>query len=121
MDSILTSIKKLLGISEDYTHFDSDLIMHINSALMVLTQLGIGPSNGLIIKDKTTLWSELISEESNLELVKSYVGLKVKLLFDPPTSSAAMEASNRMISEFEWRLTVAASSINNGEEVIQNG
>ena len=121
MESILTSIKKILGITEEYEHFDADLIMHINSALMVLTQLGIGPSNGLIIKDKTTLWSELISEDSNLELVKSYVGLKVKLLFDPPTSSAAMEASNRMISEFEWRLSVAASTINNGEEVIQNG
>ncbi len=121
MESILTSIKKILGITEEYEHFDADLIMHINSALMVLTQLGIGPSNGLVIKDKTTLWSELISEESNLELVKSYVGLKVKLLFDPPTSSAAMEASNRMINEFEWRLTVAASTINNGEEVIQNG
>ena len=107
MESILTSIKKLLGIAEEYEHFDADIIMHINSALMVLTQLGIGPSNGLIIKDKSTLWKDFISEDSNLELVKSYVCLKVKLLFDPPTSSAVTEAINKMISELEWRLNAA--------------
>lgn len=121
MDSILTSIKKLLGITEECEDFDTDIIMHINSSFMVLTQLGIGPSDGFTIKDKTSVWSEFIPDGSNLESVKSYMYLKVKLLFDPPTSSAAMDASNRMISEFEWRLNVAADSVNNGKEVIQNG
>ena len=109
MDSILTSIKKLLGISEEYEHFDKDLIMHINSVFLILNQLGIGPSEGFIIYDKESIWDDFISD-SNLELVKSYMGLKVKLLFDPPISSAAMESANRMISEFEWRLNVAAEN-----------
>ena len=106
MESILTSVKKLLGIAEDYTHFDSDLIMHINSAFLVLNQLGVGPSEGFRIVDESEIWDDFIGE-SNLELVKSYIFLKVKLLFDPPTSSAAMESANRMINEFEWRLNVA--------------
>ncbi len=121
MDSILTSIKKLLGITEECEDFDTDIIIHINSSFMVLTQLGIGPSDGFTIKDKTSVWSEFMPDCSNLESVKSYMYLKVKLLFDPPTSSAAMDALNRMISEFEWRLNVAADSVSNGEEVIQNG
>ena len=108
MESILTSIKKLLGISEDYTQFDQDLVMHINSALMVLNQLGIGPADGLFIEDSGTYWEDLLEGETNLELVKSYVYLKVKLLFDPPLSSAVIESTNRMISEFEWRLCSAA-------------
>lgn len=106
MDSILTSIKKLLNIAEDYEYFDADIIMHINSALLVLTQLGVGPPNGFIISDKTAIWDDFIGD-ANLEMVKSYIYLKVKLLFDPPTSSAAMDAANRMISEFEWRLNIA--------------
>lgn len=106
MDSILTSIKKLLNIAEDYEYFDADIIMHINSTLLVLTQLGVGPPNGFIISDKTAIWDDFIGD-ANLEMVKSYIYLKVKLLFDPPTSSAAMDAANRMISEFEWRLNVA--------------
>lgn len=106
MDSILISIKKLLNIAEDYEYFDPDIIMHINSALLVLTQLGVGPSNGFTISDKFAIWDDFIGD-ANLEMVKSYIYLKVKLLFDPPTSSAAMDAANRMISEFEWRLNVA--------------
>ena len=108
MESILTSIKKLLGISKDYTHFDQDLIMHINSVLMVLTQLGVGPADGMWIEDDTAYWEDFLEGETNLELVKSYVYLKVKLLFDPPLSSAVIESTNRMISEFEWRLCSAA-------------
>lgn len=106
MDSILTSIKKLLNISEEYEYFDSDIIMHINSTLLVLTQLGVGPPEGFFISDKFAIWDDFIGD-ANLEMVKSYVFLKVKLLFDPPTSSAAMEATNRLISEFEWRLNIA--------------
>lgn len=112
MESILTSIKKLLGITEDYTHFDNDIIMHINSVFMVLTQLGVGPSEGFIIEDDKMYWEDFIEDPMTLQAVKSYMYLKVKLLFDPPTSSAVMESTNRMISEYEWRLNVAAESTN---------
>lgn len=106
MESILTSIKKMLGIGEGYEHFDTDLIMHINSVFSILTQLGVGPSEGFSISNDLTLWSDFIPEGQKLDLVKSYMYLKVKLLFDPPSSSAVMESINRMISEFEWRLNV---------------
>lgn len=107
MDSILTSVKKMLGIDEEYEHFDADIIMHINSVLMILNQIGVGPSDGFSISDKTAKWSDFIPDSRKLESVKSYVYLKVKLLFDPPQSSAVMESMNRMISELEWRLSVA--------------
>lgn len=110
MESILTSIKKLLGIAEEYTHFDADLIMHINSVFSILTQLGVGPSTGFSIEDDSATWDEFIPEGQNIELVKSYMHLKVKLLFDPPLTSAVMESINKMIGEFEWRLNVAAES-----------
>ena len=109
-DSILTSIKKLLGITEAYEHFDQDIIIHINSVFMILNQLGVGPSNGFSITDKTAVWSDFISEGANLESVKSYIYLKVRLLFDPPTTSAVMESMNRMISELEFRLNISAES-----------
>ena len=111
-ESILKSIKKMLGIPEDQERFDSDIIMHINSVLMILTQIGVGPPEGMTIHDDTVTWDEFVSEESNLEAVKSYIGMKVKLLFDPPMSSAVMEATNRMISELEWRLNIGADSSN---------
>ena len=111
MDSILTSIKKLLGITEEYDDFDADVIMHINSVFMILRQLGIGPENGFSISDDSAIWADFISDESMFEAVKSYVHLRVRLLFDPPTSSAVMESINRQISEFEWRLNVAAESL----------
>ena len=110
MDSILTSIKKMLGITADYDAFDNDLIMHINSVIMVLTQIGVGPSDGFTITGKDETWADFIGEDSRLEAVKSYMYLKVRLLFDPPLSSAVMESMNRMISEYEWRLNVAADS-----------
>lgn len=119
MDSILTSVKKQLGIIEEYEHFDADIIMHINSVLMILTQLGVGPESGFFIEDKTSIWDDFIPESTNLEAVKSYVGLKVRLLFDPPANSSIMEAMNRMISELEWRLNVQAES--DREEENQNG
>ena len=109
-ESILTSIKKLLGIPEDYEHYDADIIMHINSVFMILNQLGGGPSNGFSITDKTAVWGNFISDNDNLEAVKSYVYMKVRLLFDPPLSSAVMECMNRMISELEWRLNSEAES-----------
>lgn len=107
MDSILTSIKKLLGITEEYEHFDADIVMHINSAFSVLTQLGVGPEDGFRIEDSSNDWSELLCDDYCLEFVKTYVYLKVKLGFDPPLSSAAIEAINRQISELEWRINVS--------------
>lgn len=111
MESILTSIKKMLGIIEEYEHFDPDLIMHINSVFSVLTQLGVGPSEGFQIQDSNDLWDDFLIDGSKLQLVKSYVYLKVRLLFDPPQSSAAITSINQQISEFEWRLQVAADPV----------
>lgn len=105
MDSILTSVKKLLGIDDSYTHFDVDIIMHINSVFMILNQMGVGPTTTFTISDKYAVWSDFISDTNpKIEMVKSYMYMKVRLLFDPPTSSAVMEAMNRSIAEFEWRL-----------------
>ena len=106
MESTLTSIKKLLGIEDEYTHFDPDIIIGINSALSILTQIGVGPSTGFSISDKTSTWSNFISDLSKLELVKSYIHLKVRLLFDPPASSAVIEVINKQLAEFEWRLNI---------------
>ena len=108
MESILTSIKKLLGIAEEYEHFDNDIIMHINSVFMILTQLGVGPSKGFVITDSSASWDDFLPEGGEkLQAVKTYMYMKVRLMFDPPTSSAVMESMNRMINEFEWRLNVA--------------
>lgn len=110
MESILTSIKKLLGIAEEYTQFDDDIIMHINTVFLNLTQLGVGPKTGYQIKDSTDIWSDFINtdESSRFNAVKSYVYLKTKLLFDPPLSSAVIQSTNSIISELEWRLNAAA-------------
>lgn len=116
MDSILTSIKKLLGISEEYGHFDVDLIMHINSVFSILTQLGVGPSGGFVITGADETWQQFTEDRMELEQVKSYIYMKVRLLFDPPSSSVVMESINRMVSEFEWRLNVAAESAETREE-----
>lgn len=108
MDSILTSIKKLLMLDESYEHFDKDIIMHINSVLATLTQLGVGPPEGFSISDKNATWSDFIGDAKNLEAVRSYVYLKVRLLFDPPTSSALIDSINRQASEYEWRININA-------------
>lgn len=111
-ESILTSIKAQLGIQEEYTAFDQQIIMHINSVLMVLKQLGVGPTAGFIISDKTATWNDFLSSDKNLEATKSYVGMRVRMLFDPPTTSIVAESMNRMINEFEWRLNSEAESDN---------
>ena len=113
MDSILTSIKKLLGPAVTDTHFDQDIIMHINTVLMDLTQIGVGPAEGFAIEDESDEWTDFIPESSlaRLEGVKSYVYLRVRLLFDPPTNSAVIESINKQIERLEWRLNVAAESI----------
>lgn len=102
-ESILNSIKKLLGITEDYKHFDTDIIMHINSVFMILMQLGIGPEDGFSILDDSAVWSDFLSDATWLEAVKSYVHLKVKLIFDPPQSGTLLNAMEKLVSEFEWR------------------
>ena len=116
MESILTSIKKLLMIADDYDHFDPDIIMHINSVFMTLTQLGVGPSEGFIIEDDSATWSDFIEDPVKLQAVKSYIYLKVRLLFDPPSSSAVLESFNNQAKEYEWRLMIMAESATNGEE-----
>lgn len=110
-DSILTSIKKLLGIEEAYTHFDTDLIMHINSVFMILTQLGVGPAEGFSITDSDAVWGDFITNENSVEAVKSYIYLKVKLMFDPPLSGTVSDSMSRTISELEWRLNVAVDPV----------
>ena len=109
MESILTSIKKLLGIAEHYEHFDADIIMHINSVFMTLNQLGVGPSEGFYIEDEEDIWSDFISNKKQLQAVKSYMYLRLRLLFDPSSlGSATLSAYERQIQELEWRLTIAA-------------
>ena len=117
MDSILTSVKKDLGIAEDYTHFDPDIIMDINTAFSVLTQLGVGPETGFSISDSSTLWTDYIpdSESLVLNLVKTYVSKKTRILFDPPLSSSVMESVNKVLSELEWRINVAVDPKENKE------
>ena len=114
MDSILTSIKKLLGIAQECTDFDMDLVIHINSVLMILTQLGVGSEKGFTIEDSRDLWKDFLEDDlSKLEAVRTFVYLKVRLIFDPPSNSAVIESINRTISELEWRLNVAAESKTN--------
>lgn len=110
-DSILISIKKLLGISREYKNFDTDIIMHINTVFMTLNQIGVGPDEGFMIEDEKDEWSDYIDESQyNFNSVKSYIHLRVKLLFDPPTNSTVMEALKESIKELEWRLNIEAES-----------
>lgn len=104
MESILTSIKKVLGIYEEDISFDMDIIMHINTVFMILRQMGIGPSEGYSITGSYDTWNDYLEDTSLIESVKTYVALRVRQIFDPPASSAIMEAMNRTISELEWRL-----------------
>ena len=115
MESILTSIKKLLGIAEDYTHFDADIIMHINTVLMDLNGLGVGPSTGFVIEDSTKTWIDFISNPKDLQAIKSYIYLRVKLLFDSSTlNSSTISSMERQIEKFEWLLSVAAENSKSG-------
>ena len=108
MESILNSIKKVLGIYEDDTSFDVDIIMHINTVIMILRQMGIGPSKGFSVTNSYDTWSDYLSDVALFEPVKTYIALKVRLIFDPPASSAIIDAMNRTISELEWRLNTQA-------------
>ncbi|QFP94897.1 hypothetical protein SEA_OHMYWARD_15 [Gordonia phage OhMyWard] len=105
-ESILTSTKKILGIAEDYDVFDMDIIMHINGVLSTLHQLGLGPEEGFMIQDDSEEWGDLLEEDMRLNSIKTYIFLKVRLLFDPPTTSFAQTAMQEQVRELEWRLNV---------------
>lgn len=111
MESILTSVKEALGISETNRDFDKQIIMHINSVFTTLTQLGVGPSKGFYIENDTAEWSDFISDMTNLQAIKTYVYMKVRLFFDPASlGSATLAAYERSIQEFEWRINLVAES-----------
>ncbi len=111
MDSILTSIKKMLLIAENDKSFDTDIIMHINSAFMTLMQLGVGPSEGFSIEDDTAEWTEFVEDITKVQAIKTYIYLKVKLVFDPGSiGSSTLAAYERQIQELEWRLNLVAES-----------
>lgn len=116
--SILTSTKKILGLAEDYTAFDLDVITHINAAFGVLHDLGVGPPAGVVITDDTAQWSDLRIPPVMLNIVQSYIYLKTRMLFDPPTTSFHIEAMNEQINQFEWRLREKNDEYAQTEEVV---
>lgn len=114
IDSILNSTKKLLGIGSEYDMFDLDITLHINSVFSTLAQLGIGPEDDqFLITGPTETWDDFLGAQKNVNMVKSYVYLRVRLLFDPPASGFATDSITRQITELEWRLNVAQSSVPN--------
>lgn len=115
MESILETIKKMVGIFKDDNEFDTDIIININSCFSTLNQLGVGPKEGFVIKDNSAKWSDYIIDTKKMEFVKSYIYIKVRLVFDPPTSSFVLDALQRQATELEWRLKVQAE-----EEVDKN-
>ena len=102
--SILTSIKKMLGIAEEDVSFDQDITMHINAVFMILNQLGIGPLRSFFITDETQLWDQFLTVNDDFGAIQSYMYLRVRLVFDPPTNSFLVESIKNQISEYEWRL-----------------
>jgi hypothetical protein len=105
-DSILTSIKKNLGVPEDYEVFDPDIILYINSAFATLNELGVGPAEGFMIEDKAAVWTTYLGTDPRLNSVKTYIQLRVRMLFDPPQTSYLVEAMKEQILQHEWRLNV---------------
>lgn len=114
MDSILTTIKKMLGIDKEYAHFDVDIITNINMALMVLKQLGVCSESAPSITGDLDSWEDIFRERTDIDGVKTYIYLKVKIAFDPPTSSFVLDAMNKQITELEWRLNVQADAKETG-------
>ena len=105
-ESILDSTKKILGLEADYTPFDLDVITHINSTFSTLHQLGLGPTSGFMIVDSSAVWADFFGNDPRLYAIKTYVYLRVRLLFDPPTTQYLMAAYQEQIKELEWRLNV---------------
>lgn len=110
-DSILGSTKKVLNLADDYTPFDADVIMHINSVFSTLNQLGIGPDEGFMIEDKDSTWDTFLEGDPRLNHIKTYVYLRVRLLFDPPTTGYLVEALKKQIEELEWRMNVQREDV----------
>lgn len=110
-DSILMTIRKLVCGNPYADHFDTDLLVHINTCFSILNQLGVGPENGFVVTDETQSWSSYIADNYILNMVKTYVTLKVKKIFDPPLTSSVLEAMDKEISQLEWRLNVAVDPI----------
>jgi hypothetical protein len=108
--SILTSTKKTLGIAEDYTAFDEDIIMHINTVFSTLNQLGLGPAEGFAISDKTPVWADFIGTDNRLNNVKSYMYMRVRLMFDPPSTSYLIASMERQVEQLEWRMNTERES-----------
>jgi hypothetical protein len=106
VSSILTSIKKNLGLLESYEAFDPDILMYINTVFSTLSQLGVGPENGFQISDKTATWESYLGADPRMNFVQSYMTLKVRLLFDPPATSFAIAAIEKQADELGWRLNV---------------
>lgn len=110
-DSILVSIKKMLGLDDEYTPFDTDVLVHINAAFMTLCQMGIGPKEGFSVTDYDQTWSDFLTNKVMLGSVKTWVYLQVKMLFDPPTNSFVMDAYKTQAEQILWRLNVQAESV----------
>lgn len=118
-NSILDSVKKMCGITEDYSYFDLDIITAINSALATLTQLGVGPAGGFLIEDNKAVWNDFMETDGALfGFVKTYVAKKTQMAFDPPTSSSVSSALDAIISELEWRISIAADEQNHGRSIL---
>lgn len=122
MDSILTSVKKAIDIAAEYDHFDPQIIMHINSVFSDLREIGVGPKDGFVIEDDTSVWTDFMSDANKLwfENVKSYMYLRVQLLFDPPAQASVLASKERQAEKLEWRLNFAAEEAAQ-EEASQNG
>ena len=110
-DSILMTIRKLVCGDPYADHFDTDLLVHINACFSILNQLGVGPESGFVVTDETQSWRSYIADNRTLNMVKTYVTLKVKKIFDPPLTSSVLEAMDKEISQLEWRLNVAVDPV----------
>lgn len=113
-ESILEDVKKLLGINKDYDAFDTDIIVAINSALMSLSQLGVGPSDPITITGYDEKWTLIGKDLPYLQALKTYIYLKARLVFDPPTQSFVLNALDNQVKEYEWRLTIQADELRRG-------
>lgn len=129
LTSILTSTKKTLGIAEDYTAFDEDIIMHINTVFSTLNQLGLGPAEGFAISDKTAVWADFIGTDLRLNNVKSYMYMRVRLMFDPPSTSYLIASMERQVEQLEWRMNtereghawIDPNPVTLGEDIYDGG
>lgn len=110
-DSILMTIRKLVCGDPYADHFDTDLLVHINACFSILNQLGVGPESGFVVTDETQSWSSYVADNRILNMVKTYVTLKVKKIFDPPLTSSVLEAMDKEINQLEWRLNVAVDPV----------